>query len=493
MKKSQYYCMRFYVTYRCNSRCGYCNVWQDQRFWKEHELEPEDAKELIRQCYEAGVRYIDFTGGEPTLNKNLAELVAYAKSLGIKTEVTSNGIANRARLLEIAACADKFNLSLDTLRPDVYQTIRGVDCLKQVMEAVRDVEQVRRPKLMMVLSEDNAPELDQMICYAQERHTEVYLNPVFSYFDADSGRYTEDIIEQISAKTYERYTVVMLHFMEFYKNSGSDNRPLCSANIRTLTFGPSGALLLPCYHDMQESIPWTGSLRRMLASETFQKYAGKNDSAHCRHCTVIPYFGISFSYHLDQYFLIQSYSEKLNHLKRDFLNRMTEWKPDNENLLSQLQELLRIIRSLDITWHDRTWLYSANWTGQGYQTDIYRKTLTEEQYQSERKARDCWQLELVPHHGFDAVYETVYRKLYSFYQTGEDREEVLALFQDAAEFQLRWWKWFISIYMKVSVVCAFETEAVWICAYLNRLLAWGNRQGDEDIVRVAETLLKNCF
>ena len=95
MEAARYYCMRFYVTYRCNSRCRYCNVWREAVFQNRSELTREEAKKLIRQCFEAGVRYIDFTGGEPLLYENLPALLQYAKTLGIKTEVTVNGICRQ--------------------------------------------------------------------------------------------------------------------------------------------------------------------------------------------------------------------------------------------------------------------------------------------------------------------------------------------------------------------------------------------------------------
>lgn len=80
MNGQNFYCARFYVTYRCNSRCSYCNVWQNPAFKNVPELSAEDACLLVKQCREHGVRYIDFTGGEPTLYPHLAEVIEYAKS-----------------------------------------------------------------------------------------------------------------------------------------------------------------------------------------------------------------------------------------------------------------------------------------------------------------------------------------------------------------------------------------------------------------------------
>lgn len=479
-KTSNFYCMRFYITYRCNSRCCYCNVWQEKKFRNVAELEYDEAKELIRQCYEAGIRYIDFTGGEPTLHKDLVRLVRYAKSLGIKTEVTSNCVSGwTEQLMETARDTDKFNVSLDTLNQDTYELVRGVNGFGRVMEAMEGLAEIRHPKIMMVISGENRGELDRMVRYAQEKKAEIYLNPMFSYFDEPDCSGQDKDREQIILRSFEPYTVVMLHFMEFLKQEKGAYRPPCSANTRTLTFAPDGSLVLPCYHAVQETIPWNGNLMEMLSSQQFQRYKGGNDKGNsCKNCAVLPYFGISFNYCLDSYFLIQSYSEKLHHLKRDYLNSIQELCINSEMLNKQLGELLRIIRSLQI---DRTkpitWLYRAEETEEGYCTEVYREPLTRKQYEKERKAEDCWQLELVPHHFFDQICAGVYREAFTGYEPGKCDEDILDIFQDAAEFQLRWWKLFISKYMKVSVRCDMETETRWVNDYLTRLNAWSKRSG----------------
>lgn len=485
---NRYYCMRFYVTYRCNSRCRYCNVWQEECFRDVKELAPEEAEELIRQCHAAGVRYIDFTGGEPTLYPHLARLVRYARRLGIKTEVTTNAILNdHGRMREIAGCVDKWNLSLDTLNPDTYRKIRGVDCFDAVMETLQETVKVRRPKIMTVVSGENSQELDGLISFAQRSGAEIYLNPVFSYAGTKQAEDTAEFSRQILARIYRPYTVVMLHFLEFYRDGAC--RPPCSANVRTLTFAPDGALMLPCYHAVQEVAAWSGNLKKMLSGGTFQSYAAQTKRACCRNCNVVPYFGISFNYWLDSCFLIQSYSEKLNHLKRDFLNGITGWQQEEERLHLHLRELLSIVRSLHIEREPgEEWLYRADWTGAGYETKVYREALDEAVYSGERKAQDCWQLTLVPHYDFDRIYERVYRKLYRGIKTGAYGGEAVRLLNEAAEFQLRWWKWYVGKYMNVTVKCFPDKEAGWISAYLQRIAAWGGAQGDGEIVQTAEEL-----
>ena len=475
MQKKAYYCMRYYVTYRCNSRCQYCNVWREKSFQNKKELDVEEAERLLNQVYAAGVRYIDFTGGEPTLYPDLTRLLRHAKRLGIKTEVTTNGLPHSPeKLREIAECADKFNFSLDTLNRETYRRVRGVDSLENVLKTMEGLMDIRRPKIMTVVSENNVMELDSLISYAQQHQAEIYLNPVFYYFGSTSYGETTTSVHRIMSKMFEPYTVVMLHFMEFLLNAGSKHRPPCSANRQTLTIAPNGALMLPCYHASKETVPWNGNLANMLETEAFSRYAVQRDCWD--HCSVIPYFGISFNYRLDTYFLLQSYSEKLNHLKRDYLNRLPELEVDSSKLQGHLKELLEIVHSLHVS-SERNYdgFYWAEQTPQGYRTDVYRELMEEEVYLAEQQAEDCWGLKRVPHCEFDKVVDRFYQKAYICIQNAVGGGEISGIFQNAAEFQLRLWKYYISKYMNVSVTCNFEAEEAWLKSYWDRLLCWERR------------------
>lgn len=490
MEKQAFYCMRFYVTFRCDSHCRYCSVWQDKRFQKVSELSLEEAESLIRQCYEAGIRYIDFTGGEPLLNENLTGMAAYAKNLGIKTEVTTNGISCRQnRLSELCASVDKFNISLDTLDAQAYRTIRGVDCLRQTLETIEIIRDIRSIRIMMVVSKDNVQEMKQVIAFAQQRKVEIYLNPEFSYFGTELNIKTETLAEKILPYIYEPYTVVMLHFLEFYADAYSCGRPPCSANLQTLTFAPDGALMLPCYHDLRETVPWTGDLSQMLNTGIFKAYSRKINRDVCKKCMVVPYFGISFNSCLNDCFLVQSYSEKLNHLKKDFLNRISWQEGRRGRLLIQLQEFLRTAHSLYVKKHDNTWLYWSEKTSYGYVTDIYKKPLTEAQYKQERMAQDCWQLTLVPHAGFDLIYTQAYGTLFDLNQSGLYPSGFYEILWDAAEFQLRWWKWYISRFMQVCMPCDICAEASWLRSYLQKIAECGRQLEDEKMIEAADELL----
>ncbi len=75
--------------YVCNNNCKFCYA-ADKR--ELPLMSTEEAKRQLELARKRGSTIVDFLGGEPTLRKDLIELVAYAKELGFRTiSITTNG------------------------------------------------------------------------------------------------------------------------------------------------------------------------------------------------------------------------------------------------------------------------------------------------------------------------------------------------------------------------------------------------------------------
>ena len=124
--------MRVSITDRCNLRCRYC-MPEDQPFIEHDQiLRYEEIIRICRAATKLGVRNIKIAGGEPLVRRGCCELIEQIKALpGIEhVTVTTNGVLLEEvvpRFREIGV--DGVNISLDTLRPDVYAKITGRDSL----------------------------------------------------------------------------------------------------------------------------------------------------------------------------------------------------------------------------------------------------------------------------------------------------------------------------------------------------------------------------
>lgn len=76
-----------YAGYRCNNRCLFC-FEADREFPHKTIAEIKKEVNIIRKNFD----FINFMGQEPTLRKDIIELIAYAKNLGFReVGITTNG------------------------------------------------------------------------------------------------------------------------------------------------------------------------------------------------------------------------------------------------------------------------------------------------------------------------------------------------------------------------------------------------------------------
>jgi len=71
------------ITQRCNQRCKFCNVVKEFE-----DVSLDDAKIRIRKLAEDGVQFLSISGGEPTLHKDLSEIISFASSLDSFKSIT---------------------------------------------------------------------------------------------------------------------------------------------------------------------------------------------------------------------------------------------------------------------------------------------------------------------------------------------------------------------------------------------------------------------
>ncbi|MDF1520235.1 MAG: radical SAM protein [Brevefilum sp.] len=87
-KPSAPYRMDLAITYRCNNNCSHCYNARPRNY---PEMPVEQWKKVIDKVWDLRIPHVVFTGGEPTLYKDLVELVAYAEGKGLITGLNTNG------------------------------------------------------------------------------------------------------------------------------------------------------------------------------------------------------------------------------------------------------------------------------------------------------------------------------------------------------------------------------------------------------------------
>ncbi len=151
--------LRISVTEVCNFRCVYCLPNGYEKVAGPALMTPLEIERLGRVFSQRGVTKFRLTGGEPTVRRDLGEIIGRLSALpGVsKVALTTNGW-NLVRHIDdwAAAGLTNLNVSIDSLEPEVFHRITGHNRLSSVLEGVdRALDlAVPRVKLNAVLQRD---------------------------------------------------------------------------------------------------------------------------------------------------------------------------------------------------------------------------------------------------------------------------------------------------------------------------------------------------
>jgi Fe-coproporphyrin III synthase len=109
---------------RCNLSCRHCYSFSGPH--ASATLEVGDVQDALRDAATLGYRTVSVSGGEPLLWSELPGVLDYAKALGLRTTVTTNGtVLNARRLDPLLSVVDLLAISVDGA-PAGHDEIRGL-------------------------------------------------------------------------------------------------------------------------------------------------------------------------------------------------------------------------------------------------------------------------------------------------------------------------------------------------------------------------------
>ncbi|MDO9336825.1 MAG: GTP 3',8-cyclase MoaA [Caulobacter sp.] len=166
--------LRVSVTDRCDLRCVYCMAERMVFLPKAEVLSLEELDRVASVFIGLGVKKLRLTGGEPLVRKGFMELVRnlsrHLRSGALQElTLTTNGTRLAHHAAELADLGvRRINVSLDTLKPDLFRTLtRGGD-LAQVLAGL-EVARAAGIQLKIntvALARDNAAEIPALIRWA---------------------------------------------------------------------------------------------------------------------------------------------------------------------------------------------------------------------------------------------------------------------------------------------------------------------------------------
>ncbi len=123
--------------WNCNQRCAYCYA-AGQKLSSSHELSTEEWKDAIDKLRSAGVPMLTFTGGEPTMRDDLAELVAHAR--WFVTRLNTNGIKMTPALAASLKDAglDSVQFTFYSADEQIHNSLVGGEHYKETLAGIKN-------------------------------------------------------------------------------------------------------------------------------------------------------------------------------------------------------------------------------------------------------------------------------------------------------------------------------------------------------------------
>lgn len=302
--------LHYFITYRCNCRCQFCDIW---RIPKQPDAGLSEIKENLLQAKQLGVRFVDFTGGEPLLHEDLPEMLDLAKKNSLHTTVTTNAIHYPDRAKELRGKINFLHFSLDAVSADAHDRLRGTPCFARVLQSLDLARSLgETPDILFTATRKTLVFLPQLVALSKKLRLILIVNPIFSARQEDAlNRDDLCFLEQYKKRPY---VYINKAFNTLRRRGGNNiSKPRCRAVQSTIVISPDNKLLLPCFHHFQTEIKLHGNLR-----DSWLKYSKQNHFSQqgrlpsCAGCVLNCYFDPSFCFKPDLLFL-QSLSAKIKY------------------------------------------------------------------------------------------------------------------------------------------------------------------------------------
>jgi MoaA/NifB/PqqE/SkfB family radical SAM enzyme len=248
--------LTYFVTFRCNLHCTYCDYAGDGYASRFPELATEEAIAILRICRK-GIPSVAFSGGEPLVRADIVEIVREAKKIGYRpVSLFTNGLELHRRE-EILNYVDYLQISLDSVHEDTQDALRQREGLgKRLKSTIRHYAALQRDahfrlNINCVLTPMNLGGVQELMEFAHEARVRLSCCPMLdSQGQPDpSLRSTEnrsayrEAIEKIRA--FKNKTGDVIDINPFLNHINEFNPGPCFPTLTPRVY-PDGSLRLMC-------------------------------------------------------------------------------------------------------------------------------------------------------------------------------------------------------------------------------------------------------
>ena len=301
--------LRLSLTDVCNFSCDYClpNGYRCEE--KKSFLNLDEIKNIASAFSELGTSKIRLTGGEPTLRKDFVQcLKLVSETKGIEqVALTTNGYKLRENIKQwVDAGLTHLNVSVDTLEPNLFNSLTGHNRLKDILSGVDYALTLplKKVKLNAVLLKNiNSHQLEQYTSLIKDKNLSVRFIELMQtgdnqeYFEKYhlssqilknylfTNGWTEKIkekaagpaVEYVHAEYQGSFGIIAPYSKDFC-DSCNRLRMSATGEFHLCLFGDKGYSVRQLLQKENQKEELKETLRRILLNKRKQHFLHQNDS-----------------------------------------------------------------------------------------------------------------------------------------------------------------------------------------------------------------------
>jgi radical SAM family uncharacterized protein len=236
------------LLYRCNLECGMCPFWRRE---DEELLNLDQEVRVLNSLADAGVSFMGFEGGEPTLRKDLPQILRESHDR-FHTSLVTNGWLLRNRLPDLRRYLEHLFVSLDGIGP-LHDHLRGIPgSFDRAVEGISLAREYVPTSISATLTRSNLSEAEALVELAERLRVHITFQVAYDYSTAESMSPMRQALRETLERLLQlkRDGAPILQSREYFEailsswfgGKGWRCKPWLTINI-----DPQGRIVMPCY------------------------------------------------------------------------------------------------------------------------------------------------------------------------------------------------------------------------------------------------------
>jgi len=248
--------LTYFVTFRCNLRCAYCDYAVDGFASRFHDAETPEAKRILTICRE-GVPAVAFSGGEPLMRPDIGEIIHHAQVLGYRPISLFTNSLLLPDHEDVLNDVDYLQISVDSLDTDRQDSLCGHSGIGHRLTAniqrYARLQSVKHYNLNLncVITARNVDDVGELLRFAAAEGVRFTFSPQLSSDgQADESLRDPALIERYRAAVdtildYKHSTRAVLDIVPFIEHMRGLLPGPCYPWLTPRVY-PDGTLRFPC-------------------------------------------------------------------------------------------------------------------------------------------------------------------------------------------------------------------------------------------------------